>query len=54
MFQKTSKTFFYMKIMVCKITPGGAEPFLVIDLKVPLRNCVHLKRLGVTLQKLKK
>ena len=23
MFQKTSKTLFYMKIMVCKIPPGG-------------------------------
>ena len=25
MFQKTSKTLFYMKIMVCKIPPGGSE-----------------------------
>ena len=23
MFQKTSKTLFYMKIIVCKIPPGG-------------------------------
>ena len=29
MFQKISKTLYYMKIMVCKIPPGGgAEPFL--------------------------
>ena len=33
MFQKTSKTLYYMKIMVCKIrTGGGAEPFLAIGL----------------------
>ena len=25
MFQKISKTLFYMKIMVCKIPPGGSE-----------------------------
>ena len=25
MSQKTSKTLFYMKIMVCKIPPGGSE-----------------------------
>ena len=27
MFQKTSKTLYYMKIMACKIPPGGGEPF---------------------------
>ena len=34
MFKKTSKTLYYMKIMVCKIPPGGAEPFLAIGLSV--------------------
>ena len=32
--KKTSKILYYMKIMVCKISPGGwgAEPFLAIGL----------------------
>ena len=33
MFQKPSKTLFYMKIMVCKIPPGGAKPFLASGLR---------------------
>ena len=35
MFQKPSKTLYYMEIMVCKISPwGGAKTFLVIGLLV--------------------
>ena len=39
MFQKTSKTLFYMKIMVCKIPPwGGAKPFLANGLIQYIQN----------------
>ena len=30
--KKTFKTLYYMKIMVCKISPGGAKPFLAVGL----------------------
>ena len=34
MFQKTSKTLFYMKTMVCKIPPGGERnPFWPVATK---------------------